>query len=89
MFETLGSYAFWLDNREGEPTWVQIDKAFLIARPMRKGSWTRRFAAGWGELGAGYARGELVEIGYWESAGGFCEKSLTMRAQFRTRDLLV
>ena len=28
---------------------TQIDKAFRIAKPMRKASWTRRFAAGWGE----------------------------------------
>jgi hypothetical protein len=26
-----------------------IDKTFLIAKPMRKVDWTRRFAAGWGE----------------------------------------
>ena len=26
-----------------------IDKAFRIAKPMRKASWTKRFAAGWGE----------------------------------------
>ena len=28
-----------------------IDKAFLIAKPMRKVDWTRRFAAGWGSAG--------------------------------------
>jgi hypothetical protein len=28
-----------------------IDKAFLIAQPMRKADWTRRFAAGWGSAG--------------------------------------
>jgi len=28
---------------------AQIDKAFRIATPMRKASWTKRFAAGWGE----------------------------------------
>ena len=28
---------------------MQIDKAFRIAKPMRKASWTKRFAAGWGE----------------------------------------
>src|SRR5208282_4675069 len=28
---------------------TQIDKAFRIATPMRKASWTKRFAAGWGE----------------------------------------
>jgi hypothetical protein len=29
-----------------------IDKAFLIAKPMRKAYWTRRFVAGWGSAGA-------------------------------------
>src|SRR5271157_1602966 len=33
--------------------WTQnggkTDKAFRIATPMRKASWTKRFAAGWGE----------------------------------------
>ena len=28
-----------------------IDKAFLIAKPMRKADWTRRFAAGWESAG--------------------------------------
>ena len=28
-----------------------IDKAFRIGPPMRKASWTKRFAAGWGEPG--------------------------------------
>ena len=28
-----------------------IDKTFLIAKPMRKVDWTRRFAAGWGSAG--------------------------------------
>ena len=28
---------------------LRIDKAFRIATPMRKASWTKRFAAGWGE----------------------------------------
>ena len=27
------------------------DKAFLIAKPMRKAGWTRRFIAGWGSAG--------------------------------------
>jgi Rhodopirellula transposase DDE domain len=27
----------------------EIDKAFRIATPMRKASWTKRFAGGWGE----------------------------------------
>ena len=30
--------------------WI-IDKTFLIAKPMRKVDWTRRFAAGWGSAG--------------------------------------
>jgi hypothetical protein len=30
---------------------VQIDKAFLIAKPMRKASWTKRFVARWGSAG--------------------------------------
>jgi Transposase DDE domain len=29
----------------------KIDKAFRIATPMRKASWTKRFAAGWGSGG--------------------------------------
>jgi hypothetical protein len=29
----------------------KIDKTFLIAKPMRKVDWTRRFAAGWGSAG--------------------------------------
>ena len=29
----------------------RIDKTFLIAKPMRKVDWTRRFAAGWGSAG--------------------------------------
>jgi len=29
----------------------QIDKAFLIAKPMRKAYWTKRFAARWGSAG--------------------------------------
>jgi hypothetical protein len=30
---------------------ITIDKTFLIAKPMRKVDWTRRFAAGWGSAG--------------------------------------
>jgi hypothetical protein len=60
----------------------QTDKAFLIAKPMRKADWTKRFAAGWGERGAANALDELGESGGRESAGGVCEKSLTMRAAF-------
>jgi hypothetical protein len=29
----------------------RIDKTFLIAKPMRKVDWTRRFAARWGSAG--------------------------------------
>ena len=47
---------------------------------MTKASWTKRFAAGWGEPGAATALGGLVESARRESAGVFCEKSLTMRA---------
>jgi hypothetical protein len=69
-----------MESRGIRPASEQRDKAFLIARPIRKGSWARRFAAGWAEQGAGDARGELVEIGCSESAGCFCEELLTMRA---------
>jgi hypothetical protein len=34
---------------EAEKRKGQTDKAFLIAKPMRKAAWTKRFAAGWGE----------------------------------------
>jgi hypothetical protein len=46
-------------------TWARgkTDKAFLIAKPMGKAVWTKCFAAGWGERGAGNARGELDESG--------------------------
>ncbi|MFY9937977.1 MAG: hypothetical protein WAK33_13950, partial [Silvibacterium sp.] len=39
------------------------DKTFLIAKPMRKVAWTRRFAAGWGERGAANGCGEPVQSG--------------------------
>lgn len=34
-----------------DPAESTIDKTFLIAKPMRKVDWTRRFAAGWGSAG--------------------------------------
>jgi hypothetical protein len=43
-----------------------IDKAFLIAKPMRKADWTRRFAAGWGSAGvpmAIFGGGQTVRSG--------------------------
>ena len=41
---------------------AQIDKTFRIGTPMRKVSWTRRFAAGWGGGG-----GRALAVG---SVGG-------------------
>jgi len=41
----------------------KTDKAFLIAKPMGKATWTKRFAAGWGERGAANGRGELGQGG--------------------------
>jgi hypothetical protein len=38
-------------NRDKSCKILIIDKAFLIAKPMRKADWTRRFAAGWGSAG--------------------------------------
>jgi hypothetical protein len=35
----------------GKVKMAEIDKTFLIAKPMRKVDWTRRFAAGWGSAG--------------------------------------
>jgi hypothetical protein len=37
-----------------------IDKAFRIGEPMRKASWTMRFAAGWGSVDLPVA---IVECG--------------------------
>jgi hypothetical protein len=45
------------ENRPGR------DKTFLIAKPMRKVSWTKHFAAGWEERGARNGGGEVDESG--------------------------
>ena len=62
---------------------VQIDKAFPIAKPMGKASWTKRFAAGWGERR--HATGDIGsgESGWWGWTGGVSQKSLAMRAAFK------
>jgi len=49
--------------RPDEKARRKTDKAFLIAKPMRKAAWTKRFAAGWGERGAANGGGELVGSG--------------------------
>src|SRR5271167_2372600 len=61
---------------------METDKAFLIAKPMRKGSWTKRFAAGWGERR--HATGDIGsgEGGWWGWTGGVSEKLLALRAAF-------
>src|SRR5208337_587876 len=59
---------------------IQIDKAFRIATPMRKASWTKRFAEGWGERRGANADGGSGGEGWREWAGGVSEKSLPMRA---------
>ena len=46
----------WNESENTMPD-EQIDKAFLIAKPMRKAAWTKRFAAGWGERRAGNGPG--------------------------------
>src|SRR5262245_35986164 len=58
----------------------KIDKAFRIAKPMRKASWTKRFAAGWGERRAANGLGEPAESGCWGLSDGVSGKSLPMRA---------
>ena len=58
----------------------QIDKAFRIATPMRKASWTKRFAEGWGERRGANADGGSGGEGWREWAGGVSEKSLPMCA---------
>ena len=58
----------------------KIDKAFRIATPMRKASWTKRFAEGWGERRGANADGGSGGEGWREWAGGVSEKSLPMRA---------
>ena len=59
---------------------VEIDKAFRIATPMRKASWTKRFAGGWGERRGANGDGGSGGEGWREWAGGVSEKSLPMRA---------
>ena len=53
---------------EGNEALRKTDKAFLIAKPMRKASWTKRFAAGSGERGqrvawCGSLEGGSMEFG--------------------------
>ena len=60
----------------------QIDKAFRIATPMRKASWTKRFAGGWGERRGANGDGGSGGEGWREWAGGVSEKSLSRRAAF-------
>ena len=57
-----------------------IDKAFRIATPMRKASWTKRFAGGWGERRGANGDGGSGGEGWREWAGGVSEKSLPMRS---------
>src|SRR5208282_1597574 len=57
-----------------------LDKAFRIATPMRKASWTKRFAGGWGERRGANGDGGSGGEGWREWAGGVSEKSLPMRA---------
>src|SRR5271166_228166 len=57
-----------------------IDKAFRIATPMRKASWTKRFAGGWGERRGANGDGGSGGEGWREWAGGVSEKSLPRRA---------
>ena len=59
---------------------METDKAFLIAKPMRKASWTKRFAAGWGERRSANGDGRSNQGGSWGGTGGVTEKSLSMRA---------
>jgi hypothetical protein len=39
-----------------------IDKAFLIATPMRKADWTKLFDAGWGKRGPANAFAGLLRV---------------------------
>jgi hypothetical protein len=41
----------------------KTEETFLIAKPMRKVSWTKRLAAGSGERGTAKGRGVLAEGG--------------------------
>src|SRR5208282_6055112 len=78
--ETLAERnAEWRGSEEPRRT-KQIDKAFRIATPMRKASWTKRFAGGWGERRGANGDGGSGGEGWREWAGGVSEKSLPMRA---------
>ena len=54
---------------------------------MRKASWTKRFAEGWGERRGANGDGGSGGEGWREWAGGVSEKSLPMRAALRSRAL--
>ena len=43
----------WCDIGVSQPNNKKTDKTFRIAKPMRKVSWTKRFAAGGGSVGGG------------------------------------
>ena len=62
-----GDYRFTTGFTPGYRKNSQIDKAFRIAKPMRKASWTKRFAAGWGERRAANGLLSLVRavVGTW------------------------
>src|SRR5208282_4174857 len=53
-----------------KPIGWQIDKAFRIATPMRKASWTKRFAGGWGQRWGGL-----------EGMGRRCEREIAPNAR--------
>ena len=57
----------------------QIDKTFLIAEPMRKVGWTKRFAAGWGERRRGNGRRSSRKSDFWDQARVVSEKAGPMR----------
>ena len=63
-------------SRLGWQNGGKIDKAFRIATPMRKASWTKRFAEGWGERRGANGDGGSGGEGWREWAGGVSEKSL-------------
>ena len=58
----------------------KIDKAFRIATPMRKASWTKRFAEGWGGAAG-------CEWRWWQRWGGLegmgrrCEREIAPKAR--------
>ena len=70
--------------RSEKPTGWQnggkIDKAFRIATPMRKASWTKRFAEGWGGAAG-------CEWRWWQRWGGLegmgrrCEREIAPKAR--------